>query len=90
MRQQVLPKIQKINGWLLVNCISKNLPLRSQPVGATGQRLGAVGVVILNVLVEITGKICAIPFFIPDSSQPLWREELMNCGLLFGTNALVE
>ena len=45
---------------------------------------------ILNVLVETTGKTCAIPFFILDSSQPLWRGELMDCGLLFGTNALVE
>ena len=87
---QVLPKIQELNNWSAETCISKNMPLRTHPVGATRQRLGALSVVVLNVLVEATGKTCPIPCFVLESSQPLWQGELKDCGVLFGTNALLE
>ena len=90
MCRQMLPRVQELNNWSTVTCVAKNIPLRTHPVGATGQRLGALGVVMLNVQVETTGKTCPIPCFVLDSSQPLWRGELKGCGVLFGTNALVE
>jgi len=58
VRQQMLPDK---NGWSITTCAAKNIPLKTQPVGATHQRLGALAVVVLNVLVETTGKTCAIP-----------------------------
>jgi len=65
------------------------MPLKTHPVGATGQRLGALGVVVLNVLVEATGKTCPIPCFVLESSQLLWQGELKDCEVLFGTNVLL-
>ena len=90
VRRQMLPRIQELNNWPTATCVAKNMPLRTHPVGATGQRLGALGVVVLNVQVETTGKTCPIPCFVLDSSQPLRRGELKDCGVLFGTNTLVE
>ena len=69
---------------------TKVVPLKSQPVGATGQELGAVGIAMLNILIETTGKTCPIPCYVLDSNRPLWSGELEDCGVLMGTNALVK
>jgi len=50
--------------------------------------LGAGGVMVLQVTIEHTGMTQRVPCYILDSSRPLWRGELEDCGLVIGTNAL--
>ena len=38
-------------------CRTKEVPLKSQPVGATGQGLEVVGIAMLNILIETTGEL---------------------------------
>ena len=54
--------------WSMDTCKTKVVPLKSQPVGATGQELGAVGIAMLNILMETTGKTCPIPCYVLDSN----------------------
>ena len=43
---------------------------------------------MLQVPIEHTGMSQRVPCYILDSSRPLWRGELEDCGLVIGTNAL--
>ena len=70
-------------------CLSKLKLLQSLPTGASCQQLNAKGIVIMNNLVESTGKTCGILCYIIDSDEPLWSGALKDCGLLIGTNASV-
>ena len=88
IRKQMLPQIQEDRGWTKEQCHSKNLVLDQQPVGAEGNSLGAVGVVQLQVKVENMGVHRQVPFYVLDSSKPIWNGELANCGVILGTNAL--
>ena len=90
VRQQLLPMVKEKQEWSLDMCRTKEVPLKSQPVGATGQGLGAIGIAVLNILMETTGKTCQIPCYVLDSNRPLWSGELEDCGVLMGTNALVK
>ena len=90
VRQQLLPMVKEKQEWSMDTCQTKVVPLKSQPVGATGQELGAVGIAMLNILIETTGKTCPIPCYVLDSNRPLWSGELEDCGVLMGTNALVK
>ena len=90
VRQQLLPMVREQQQWSMETCMNKVVPLKSQPVGASGQELGAHGMAVLNILMEATGKIHPIPCYVLDSNQPLWSGELEDCGVLMGTNALVK
>ena len=90
VRQQLLPMIREKQQWSMDTCVNKVIPLKSQPIGATGQELGAIGIAVLDILMDTTGKTCSIPCYVLDSSQPLWLGELEDCGVLMGTNALVK
>ena len=90
VRQQLLPMVKEKQQWSMDNCMEKTVPLESQPIGATGQELGAHGIAMLNILMEATGKTFPIPCYVLDSSRPLWSGELEDCGVLMGTNALVK
>ena len=52
--------------------------------------MGAIGAVTLNMEVAVTQANHEISCFVLDSSKPLWQGELWDCGVLLGTNALVE
>lgn len=90
VRQQLLPMVKEKQQWTMDNCVERTVPLKSQPVGATGQELGADGIAVLDILMETTGKTCPIPCYVLDSTRPLWSGELEDCGVLMGTNALVQ
>lgn len=70
-------------------CQTRHLTL-GQPQGAGAHDLGAEGMVALQVTVEGTGVCQRVPCYILDSSKPLWKRELKDCGLVIGTNTLAE
>ena len=90
VRRQLLGKIRNEQGWSLETCHSKELPLKNQPIGATGAELGAIGTVKLQMEIAATQTTREISCFVLDSSKPLWQGELRDCGILLGTNALVD
>ena len=56
IRQQLLPIIKEKCNWSLSDCVARNLPLNTQPVGAEGSILGATALVKVDVVIEVTGK----------------------------------
>ena len=42
----------------------------------------------LQVKVDSTGVEQNVPFYVLDSTKPIWSGELTNCGVILGTNAL--
>ena len=68
-------------------CQARNLTLVGQPQGAGGHDLGAEGIVALQLTVEGTGISQRVPCYILDSSKPIWKGELKDCGLVIRTNA---
>ena len=88
LRLQMLPMIKDKKQWSLEQCHSKNRALDQQPVGAEGNALGAVAVLQLQVRVYSTGIEQDVPFYVLDSTKPIWTCELTNCGVILGTNAL--
>ena len=88
VRSQMLPKMKEKSSWTIEECHSHNRPLEQQPVGAGGEPLGAESVVALNVEVEATKLAKEVLCFVLDSSKPLWKGELTDCGLVLGTNSL--
>ena len=89
VRQQLLPIIKEKCNWKLSDCLTQNLPLNTQPVGAEGSVLGAIALVNLEVVIETTGKKLEVPCYVIDSTKPIWQGEVKNCGMIMGTNALV-
>ena len=77
VRQQLLSIIKEKCNWKLSDCLTRNLPLNTQPVGAKGSVLGT------------TGKKLEVPCYVIDSTKPIWQGEVKNCGMIMGTNALV-
>ena len=84
----MLPKIKEKQNWSLEQCHSHNWTLEQQPVGAGRKPLGAESVVALNIQIEATGVTKEVLCFILDSSKPLWKGELEDCGVVLGTNSL--
>ena len=60
----------------------------NQPIGATGTELAAA--VKLHMELDVTKANQKVSCFVLDSSRPLWQGELQDCGVLLGTNALVD
>ena len=89
VRQQLLPIIKEKCNWKLSDCLTQNLPLNTQPVGAEGSVLGTIALVSLEVMIETTGKKLEVPCYVIDSTKPIWQGEVKNCGMIMGTNALV-
>ena len=89
VRRQLLSHIREKWGWTLEQCYAKNLPLESQPVGAGGERLGTIAIVLLKVQVMDTDILREVPCYVLDSSKPLWGGEVNDCCIvIIGTNAL--
>ena len=72
VRKQLLPRIKDKGNWTLEQCHAKNLPLEGQPVGAGGEMLGTVAIVLLKVKVTETDILREVPCYVLDSSKPLW------------------
>ena len=90
VRAGMLPKIEQRNNWGSDKLSSRTCSVESQPKGAGGEELGATGIVILDILLEETGKILTVPCFVLESSKPIWQGAVRNCGVILGTNATVE
>ena len=71
VRQQLLPIIKEKCNWKLSECLTRNLPLNTQPVGAEGSVLGAIALVNLEVVIETTGKMLEVPCYVIDSTKPI-------------------
>ena len=52
IRKEMLPVIRKKRGWTVEECHQRNLKMGGQPVGATGDPLGVISLVHLQMLVE--------------------------------------
>ena len=89
IRQQLLPIIKEKCNWSLSDCVARNLPLNTHPVGAEGSVLGATALVKVDVIIEVTGKCLEIPCYVIDSAKLVWQGNVKNCGMIMGTNALV-
>ena len=89
-RRQLLPVIKERNNWTGGQCQDRTLKMERQPQGAGGHNLGAEGMVALQVTIENTGVSQRVPCYILDSAKPIWKGELKDCGLVIGTNALVD
>ena len=90
VRGELLPKIREHNGWTLGQCHQKNRPMETQPIGASGQDLGASSVVAIETRIEQTGRKFVIPWFVMTSAKPIWQGNVKDCAMVLGTNALVE
>lgn len=90
VRTEMLPKLKEINSWSMEECKNKTSKVVSQPLGAGGTELGAKKIVLISVTLEATGKSLHIPCYVVDSTRPLWQGAVKNCGLVLGTNAIVE
>ena len=90
VRGELLPKIREHNGWTLGQCHQKNRPMETQPIGASGQDLGASSVVAIETRIEQTGRKLVIPCFVMTSAKPIWQGNVKDCAMVLGTNALVE
>ena len=88
IRHQMLPKIMEKQNWSIEHCHSCNRTLEQQPVGAGRKPSGAESVVTLNIQIEATRVTKEVLCFILDSSKPLWKGELTDCGVVLGTNSL--
>ena len=90
VRNELLPKIKEHNDWTLEQCHQWNRPIEAQPIGASGQDLGAMSVVVVKTDIEQMGQKLVIPCFVMTSVKPIWQGNVKDCGMVLGTNALVE
>ena len=44
----------------------------------------------LDVIIEVAGKCLEIPCYVIDSAKPVWQGNVKNCGMIIGTNTLVD
>ena len=66
----------------------RNLELDRQPVGASGEALGVMGVMVLKLTIEGNNTTFNVPCHVLQSSKPLWNGDVYDCALVLGTNAL--
>ena len=83
VRQELLPVIQEKQGWTKEQCEQRNMSLDSQPVGASGDTLGVMAVVMLKINIEGNSKSFTVPCYVLKSDKPLWKGELNDCALGF-------
>ena len=65
----------------------QNLELDRQLVGASGEALGVIAVVVLKLAIEGNSTTFNVPCYVLQSSKPLWNNDLNDCALVLGTNA---
>ena len=90
VRSELLPRIKEHNSWTLEQCHQKNRPMKAQPIGASGQKLGATSVVAIETVMEQTGQRLVIPCFVMASARPIWQGAVKDCAMVLGTNAMAK
>ena len=90
VRAELLPRVREHNGWNLEQCHQKNLPIKAQPIGASGQELGATSIVAIETMMELTRQKLVIPCFVLTSDKPVWLGTVKDCAMVLGTNAIVK
>ena len=90
VRGELLARIRAQNNWTLEQCHEKNRPMDAQPVGASGQELGATSVVAIGASLGHTGQSVTVPCFVVTSDKPIWQGALQDCAVVLGTNAMVK
>ena len=86
--QELLPVIQKKQGWTKEQCEQRNKSLDSQPIGASGDTLGVMVMVMLKITIIRDSKSFTVPCYMLKSDKPLWKGELNDYALVLGINAL--
>ena len=86
--RELLPIIQQKQDWAIEQYRDRNLELDRQPVGASGEALGVMVIVVLKITVEGAKSPFYVPCYVLQSCKPLWKGELYDCALVLGTNAL--
>ena len=56
VRSELLPRIKEHNDWTLEQCHQRNRPIKAQPIGVSGQDLGATSVVVWRQRLSIWDK----------------------------------
>jgi len=87
VRAELLPKIA---GWIPNQRQEQDSSVMTQPIGASGQQLGATAVVTLRTVMEQTGQELRILCFVLESVKPIWQGVVHDCAMILGTNAMVE
>lgn len=90
MRGKLLPRIKKHNGCTLEQCHQKNLPIKGQPIGASGQELGATSIVAIETTMEQAEQKLVISCSVLTSAKPIWQGAVENCTMVLGTNTMVK
>lgn len=90
VRGELLPRVREHNGWTLGQCHQKNLLIKAQPIGASGQELGATSIVAIGTMLEQTKQKLVIPCFVLTSDKPVWQGTVADCAMVLGTNAMVK
>ena len=88
VRQELLPIIRTKQGWTVEQYKQRNLDLDRQPIGASGEALGVMAVVMLKITIGGDRRTFTVPCYVLKSDKPLWNGELSDCALVLGTNAL--
>ena len=90
VQSELLARVRAHNNWTLKECHKKNRPMDAQPIGASGQELGATSVVVLEMTLDCTKQIVTIPCFVVTSDRPIWQGVLQDCVVVLGTNTMVK
>ena len=88
VRQELLPIIRQKYGWTVDQYCHCNLELDRQPVGAGGEALGVMALVVFKITIDGASTPFYVPCYVLQSCKPLWKGELYHCALILGTNAL--
>ena len=87
VRADLLPKLA---GWIPNQRQEQDSSVMTQPIGASGQELGATAVVTLRTVMEQTGQELRILCFVLELVKPIWQGVVHDCAMILGTNAMVE
>ena len=88
VRAELLPLLEQHNGWAPSKWKERDCDMEAQPVGASGQELGAESIVAVHTVVEQTRQGIVIPCFVLKSSKPIWQSMVHDCAMVLGTNAM--
>ena len=64
------------------------MELDRQPVGAGGEALGVMVLVMLKITIDGASTPFYVACYVLQSCKPLWKGKLYDCALVLGTNAL--
>jgi len=87
-RAELLPLIEKHNGWAPGKWKNRDCAVEAQPVGTSGQELGAELIVAVHTVVEQMGQVVVIPCFVLKSFKPIRQGMVYDCAMILGTNAM--